>query len=87
MSSRPPLSPVRSRLLLAMALVAASSYLCVAGRYLDRPLRFDETEWPVQAGGILRHGVPKVLYGEEKMLWLSPFRGYDAHYGMWHPPL
>jgi hypothetical protein len=78
----------RERLLLALLAVAAGTYLCVVGRYLGRPLRFDETEWPVQAAGILRHGVPKVLYSEDKMLWLSPLLGYaDAHYGMWHPPL
>lgn len=81
------LSPGRSRLLLALLLVAGFTYACVVARYLDRPLRFDETEWPVQAEGILLHGVPKVLYSEHRAILLSPLLGYDAYYGMWHPPL
>ncbi len=81
------MSRARSLLLLALAVVAAGTYLCVVARYLNRPLRFDEAEWPVQAAGILRHGVPKVLYSEDKTLWLSPLLGFDAHYGLWHPPV
>jgi hypothetical protein len=78
----------RERWLAALISVAVGTYACVVALYLGRPLRFDETEWPVQAAGILRHGVPKVLYTEDKMLWLKPLLGYaDAHYGMWHPPL
>jgi hypothetical protein len=77
----------RSLLLLALVAAAVCTYVCVVIRYVGRPLRFDETEWPVQVAGILRHGVPKVLYTEDKMLWLHPLLGYkDAHYGMWHPP-
>ena len=77
----------RSRLLLALLAVAAAVYVCVLVRYLDRPLRFDETEWPVQAAGIVEHGVPKVLYSEYRAIWLTPLLGFDAHYGMWHPPV
>src|SRR5260370_30159653 len=51
-------------------------------------MRFDETEWPPQAIGILKHGVPKLLYSEESVRWAtsSMYYGFDAHYGMWHPP-
>ncbi len=87
-ASSPPLSPRRSLFVLALVVAAAATYLCVVARYLDRPLRFDETEWPVMAAGILEHGVPKVLYSEDKAVWLAPLMGYgDAHFGMWHPPL
>lgn len=52
-------------------------------------MRFDETEWPAQAVGIVRHGVPELLYSEEKVVYFSPtmYYGFDAHYGMWHPPI
>ncbi len=51
-------------------------------------MRFDETEWPPQAIGILKHGVPKLLYSEESVRWATSnmYYGFDAHYGMWHPP-
>lgn len=55
-------------------------------RYLGSPLRFDEVEWPAQAEGILLHGVPKLLFAEERIVWDHGYYGYDAHYGMWHPP-
>lgn len=77
----------RRALLLAIVLAAAATYLCVVARYLGSPLRFDETEWPGQSQAIARRGVPKILYSEDKQLWLSPFLGLDAHYGMWHPPV
>jgi glycosyltransferase involved in cell wall biosynthesis len=84
---RSRLAPGHARLLLVLLVLAAAGYACLVTRYLDRPLRFDETEWPVQAAGILHHGVPKVLYAEDKTIWLRPLLGFDAHYGMWHPPL
>ena len=69
--------------------VAAATFVASLILYLGSPMRFDETEWPPQALGILRHGVPKLLYSEESVRWATPglFYGFDAHYGMWHPPV
>ncbi len=78
----------RSLLLLALLVVAAAVYTVVVARYLDRPLRFDEIEFPIQAANILHYGVPKALYSELSAIWLHPYQGYeDYYYGMWHPPL
>jgi hypothetical protein len=72
---------------IALYIVASSTFLLVIVSYLDSPLRFDETEFARQAGGILKHGVPKLLYSEERHLYPQQYHGYDAYYGMWHPPL
>lgn len=70
-----------------LLVVAAVAYLFTASGFLGSPLRFDEVEWAVQVEGILDHGVPRVDYADNPGIWLhSPF-GYDAVYGMWHPPL
>ncbi len=68
-------------------LLAAVTLAACAARYLPSPLRFDEAEWPPQAEGILRHGVPMLEYAEDRRLFPTAYFGYDAHYGMWHPPL
>ncbi len=70
--------------LLALAVLTLGA---AAVRYLNSPLRFDESEWAPQAEGILRHGVPKVLYSEDSTIWTEGYRTFDAHYGMWHPPV
>jgi hypothetical protein len=69
--------------------VAGATFIASLIRLLGSPMRFDETEWPAQAVGILRHGVPELLYSEEKVVYFSPamYYGFDAHYGMWHPPM
>jgi hypothetical protein len=68
--------------------VAVATFIASLILYLGSPMRFDETEWPPQAIGILRHGVPKLLYSEETVRYATSnlFYGFDAHYGMWHPP-
>jgi hypothetical protein len=68
--------------------VAAAIFIASLILYLGSPMRFDETEWPPQAIGILKHGVPKLLYSEESVRWATSnmYYGFDAHYGMWHPP-
>ena len=55
----------------------------------DRPLRWDETEYAAQAKGVLRHGVPQILFGEDSYArrYEKEATGYAAHYGLWHPPL
>lgn len=73
--------------LVALYVVAFFTFGLTVARHLGSPLRFDEVEWPIQARGILQHGVPKVLYSEENILYTQSYYGYDAHYGMWHPPL
>lgn len=67
--------------------LAAITFALAAARYLPSPLRFDESEWVPQAHGILRHGTPMLTYAEDQRLFARPYYGYDAHYGMWHPPL
>lgn len=74
-------------IVVALYILAFFTFGLTVARYLNSPLRFDEVEWPTQAKGILQHGVPKVLYSEERTLYTKSYYGYDAHYGMWHPPL
>jgi hypothetical protein len=81
------LSAAARVLVVACYLLAGATFALTVSRYLNSPLRFDEVEWPVQAEGIVRHGVPKVLYSEERRLYVQPYYGYDAHYSMWHPPV
>jgi hypothetical protein len=71
-----------------ICVVASATFIATLMRLLGSPLRFDESEWPPQAIGILRHGVPKLLYSEESVIYSTPnlYYGFDAHYGMWHPP-
>lgn len=64
------------------------AYGAGAAPLMGVPLRWDETAWPPQAGAILRRGVPKVLFSEERYLY-PPGSGalrWDANYGLWHPP-
>ncbi|GEM_PF-5472818 len=78
-------SRVISRTLCLLALLA---YGFALARYLDSPLRFDETVFASEALGILKHGVPKIPYAEDRNLLPSPPYHYDdARYGLWHPPL
>jgi hypothetical protein len=71
-----------------ICVVAAATFIATVIRLLGSPMRFDETEWPPMAIGILRHGVPKLLYSEESVLYATSnlYYGFDAQYGMWHPP-
>lgn len=79
----------RSARILFLALCAAATCVTVltAARYLNRPLRSDEADWAAQAQAIARHGVPRVGFSEERVQHIIGYFGYDAHYGMWHPPL
>ena len=74
-------------IIVAACSLAFLTFSLTVVRYLNSPLRFDEVEWPIQAEGIIRHGVPKVLYSDDRTLYTHSYYGYDAHYGMWHPPL
>ena len=68
----------------AVALVVV---VCTVVRYINSPLRFDETDWPPEVGGILMHGVPRLTLEEDRRLdWPRPAPA-GMHYGMWHPPL
>lgn len=73
----------------AFVLLAAGllTFSAAAGRCLNSPLRFDETDFAAQARAIVRHGVPKISYAEDRLIHVRPYFGYDAHYGMWHPAL
>lgn len=71
---------------LIVAAAAATLVLTVAG-YLNRPLRGDEAEWPPQVQAVAHHGVPKVAFADDRVQHVNGYFGYDAHYGMWHPPL
>ncbi|HKY22114.1 MAG TPA: hypothetical protein VJM31_12935 [Vicinamibacterales bacterium] len=68
--------PHNARILVSALCVAATlSCGVTVWRLLDSPLRHDESDFGIQAAGIIEHGVPKVVdHGE-------------VRYGMWHPPL
>lgn len=88
--SREHLPAFRSAPFLVSAALLAGllSFGLTVWRYGDSPLRFDETDFAAQAQGILLHGVPKVSFEEDKILHLKGhYWGYDARYGMWHPPV
>jgi hypothetical protein len=72
-----------------ICIVAIATFIATLIRLVGSPMRFDEAEWAPQAIGILGHGVPKLLYSEESVIYYSPqmYLGFDAHYGMWHPPV
>ncbi|MSO55546.1 MAG: hypothetical protein EXQ55_01285 [Acidobacteria bacterium] len=76
-------------LLLAVCLAGAATFSITAWRLIDSPLRFDEVDFAEQADGILRHGVPKILYSQTRHIATPVERGQDVdtRYGMWHPPL
>jgi hypothetical protein len=76
-------------LLLAACLAGAATFGVTAWRLIDSPLRFDETDFIEQARGIVRHGVPKILYAETRRIPtpVEVTRNGEAQYGMWHPPL
>ena len=77
----------RQSLLVAFAAVAVA--LVVALPQLGRPLVFDEIEFPLVAQGVLHHGVPLSLPGEDPFVRRNALEGmgYPGHYGLWHPPL
>jgi dolichyl-phosphate-mannose-protein mannosyltransferase len=81
----------RGVLLRVICIAGALSFAVTTWRLIDSPLRFDETEFARQAGGILEHGVPKVLYHDARYIPTPGDRAHngsaDARYGMWHPPL
>ncbi|MDO8672033.1 MAG: glycosyltransferase family 39 protein [Dehalococcoidia bacterium] len=64
-------------------------FLVMVGMQLNKRLQFDEVEWPPQAMGILRHGVPVIYFGEDSFVRRYPYEliGESAHWGLWHPPL
>lgn len=70
-------------------IAAFAFFLLTTYKLKDRPLRWDETEYALQAKGILRHGVPQILFGEDNYVrrYDKESTGYAAHYGLWHPPL
>jgi hypothetical protein len=74
-------------LLIALHLSALFVFLFTIVQYLDKPLRFDETEWVRHAGGILAHGVPMLTLAEDRAIDFPTPDPWGAHYGMWHPPL
>src|SRR5690242_21278329 len=82
-----PDKSIRALLIAAFA-AAALVFAANAARYLPSPLRFDETEFARQAGGILKHGTPFLYYPEDSRVRTRPFFNYtSAYYGMWHPPV
>ena len=82
-----PASGYDRRVLLALYAAAIITFSVTVTNYLGSRFRFDEAEWPPQVTGILKHGVPKLQYSEERRIFVHPDHGYDAHYGMWHPPV
>ena len=74
-------------LLLAICVAAVSVLVLTTGSYLNSPLRADEADWPEQAKAIVAHGVPKLSFSEARLQHPGQYFGYDAYYGMWHPPL
>lgn len=74
-------------ILFALYFLAGVTFTLTVARYLNSPLRSDEVSFPTQVAGIIRHGVPKVLYSEDRLIHTYLYYGYDALYGMWHPPL
>jgi hypothetical protein len=76
-----------ARLLLAAILVLAGvAFAFTVVQYLNRPLRADEILLASQAKAIDAHGVPKLTFAEDRLQHVLGYYGYDAHYGMWHPP-
>jgi 4-amino-4-deoxy-L-arabinose transferase-like glycosyltransferase len=71
----------------AIELAAAITFTTATASYLDSPLRDDETDWPRQARAIAAHGVPRVSFAEDRVQHGGSFYGYDAVYGLEHPPL
>jgi len=71
------------------ALAAVALALVVTFPQLNRPLVFDEIEFPLVAEGVLRHGVPLSMPGDDAFVrrYALEGMGYPAHYGLWHPPL
>lgn len=74
-------------LLIALHLAAAFALVITVAAYLDRPLRFDESDWPEKVQAIIAHGAPRESFAESRMLHPIGYYGYDAYYGMLHPPL
>lgn len=56
-------------------------------RYMNAPLRADESDWPEQVKAIAVHGVPRLSFEEARLQHNGSYYGYGAYYGMWHPPL
>ncbi|MDQ3068886.1 MAG: glycosyltransferase family 39 protein [Acidobacteriota bacterium] len=72
-----------------LAAAAAFMLLAPAVRYLDSPLRADESDFAaIVREGILRHGIPAIPVEERRLIYADPVTGLaEAHHGMWHPPL
>src|SRR5262249_29155956 len=77
----------RTVLFWGLYIAAGLTMVLTVSRLISSPPRFDEADFAAQVSGIERHGVPKLLYSEDARLFPAPYYGYDAHYGMWHPPV
>ena len=74
-------------LVAALGIAACVTLGITVGRYVWTPMRFDEADFADQAQGTLRHGTPKILPAEDRLVQPHGYLGYGARYGLWHPPV